>query len=164
MNSKGYTLFELVLVIIILGVLFAGGTVLLRPVLDSWSLAIPREEATDTSSYAMSRMIYEISQLRDKNSVLVATANEFRFTDMSGNVVRYWISGTNVMRNNDILARGVQTLAFSYFDKSHAALPAPQVAPAATNLWQMVIKVIGQKGGQVVTMESEVHPRNLPRS
>jgi len=161
---NGFTLIEMVLVLSVVGLLSAAAAVGFLPVFDSWEQGESRSEAADTLAVALSRMIEEISQMKDAQSVVIAGASDFQFTDVNSNSIRYRLSGDQLLRNSDILARGVQTLTFSYWDINNAAVTSPTLSPAATNLWRMSVTISGVKGSQTVTLESQIHPRNLKRS
>ncbi len=164
LNNAGMTLMEMILVISLASILISASVVFLQPVLDSWTLAQSRSEGLNQAQYALGRMSSEIAALKDSSSVVTASASEFRFIDVDSNNIRYYLSGTNLMRNSDVLARGVQSLAFSYTNISEASVSAPAVSPSATDLWRVAVRVSVQKGEQSVTLESKVQPRNLKRS
>ena len=149
--------------ITLMSLIIGASTLAFQPLLDTWSLVSPLNESTDSSSYALSRISFEVSQVKDANSIVTANAGEFKFTNVSSDSIDYKLSGANLMRNADILARNVQGVAFSYYDINNAAIAAPQVSPSKTNIWRIVVKVTVQKGGQSVTLESGVHPRNFSR-
>ncbi len=164
MKSAGFTLIEMILVISIVGILAAAAAVGFGPVLDSWYEGESRSEAADTLAVSLSRMIEEISQMKDATSVVIAGASDFQFTDINSNSIRYRLSGNQLLRNSDIFARGVTGLTFTYWDINNAALASPTLSPSATNLWRMAVKITVVKNGQTVNLESQIHPRNLKRS
>ncbi|GEM_PF-2180985 len=162
-NQKGHTLIEMVLAITLMSVLISAVSVAFLPVLNTWSLNTPKNEITDAVSYAVGRMASEIAQVKDKTSVAVATSSRFKFTDISSNSIDYTLSGTNLMRNSDIMGRGIQSITFTYYDVNGATIATPTVSPSSTNIWRIVMSVTSQKEGQTQTMDAEIHPRNLPR-
>lgn len=163
MSNRGFTLIEMILVITVVSILAVSAAVGFDPVLDSWVQGQSRGEVAGTLGVALNRMVQEISQMKDANSLTIASAGDFQFTDVNNNVVRYRLSGGQLLRNADVLARDVQSLAFGYWDINDAAIVAPTLSPAATNLWRVSARVSGAKGGQTVTFESHVRPRNLRR-
>lgn len=162
--KNGFTLIEMVLVITVVGVLAGAAAVAFDPVLDSWVLGQSRGQMSDTLGVALNRMAQEISQLRDAQSLTIASDSDIQFTDVNNNVIRYRLNGSQLLRNADVMARNVQSLTFSYWDVNNAVLAAPTLSPAATNLWRLSIRVSGAMGGQTVTLESQVRPRNFRRS
>jgi len=161
--KEGFTLVEVVLAITLVALMATVGAYAFSPVLDTWLIGSSRGQAANSTSYALNRMMNEIAQLKDAQSVLTATANQFEFIDVDDNTIDYSLSGTNLMRNGNILARGVQALAFSYWDVNHQSLAGPAVSPSATDLWRVSIGLTSQAGEQEVQMETQVRPRNLPR-
>lgn len=162
-RESGFTLIEMALVIVLVGGLTLAGASAISPMLESWAVAAYRGEAVQDNDYALDRMMGEIAQLRNPQSVLTATMSRFQFVDVNNNTIDFYLTGTNLMRNNDVLARGIQQLVFSYWDVGDTTLANPQVAPAATNIWRVGIALVLQAGEQVITMRSQFHPRNLPR-
>ncbi len=163
-SSHGYTLIEMVMVITLLGLMVSSAALMFRPVLGTWALDSPQNATTDASAYALSRMAFEVSQIKDQAHVVIANSGQVKFTDVSDNSINYWLSGTNLMRNSDILARGIQNFNVKYYDKNNALVTTPKVSPANTDIWKLTLSITNQREGQTVTMETEVHPRNFPRS
>lgn len=162
--DHGYTIIEMVMVITLLGLMVSAAALMFRPVLETWSLDSPQNATTDASAYALSRMAFEISQIKDQANVVIAGAGQIKFTDVSNNSINYWLSGTNLMRNSDILARGIQTFTVKYYDVNSAVITTPKVSPQNTDIWKLTISISNQREDQMVTMETEIHPRNFPRS
>lgn len=162
-HSSGFTLIEAILVIGVIGFLAVATAVVIGPVLDMWSTETPLNEATESTSFALERMNNEIAQLKDNTSVLTAEAARFRFTDVTDAVIDYQVTGEDLMRNDDILARDIGGLTFTYYNVNNAALGAPAVSPAVTDLWRVEIDLTVERQGQSVTLNSQVRPRNLPR-
>lgn len=164
LRNSGYTVTEMVIVISLMGLFVSAVTATFAPVLETWALNAPRNEITDATEFALSRMSYEVTQLKDSSNVLIAQGGRLQFTDVSDNIIDYTLSGTNLMRNADILSRGVQRLSLTYYGMDGAVLPSPAVSPTETDIWRIQIEITGQRDGQSVSMTSQVRPRNLPRS
>jgi prepilin-type N-terminal cleavage/methylation domain-containing protein len=164
LNNAGMTLMEMILVIAVSGILVSASVVVFQPIIDSWAIAQSRSEAVVEVQFALDRMETEIAALKDATSVVTASASEFRFIDVDNNNIRFYVSGSNIMRNNDILVRGIQSLTFSYTSVAEAAVASPIVSPSATNLWRVKARIAVVNDGQSVTMETQVQPRNLKRS
>lgn len=161
---SGFTLIELAFVITLVGMVTLTVAITLAPMLNSWTVDRPRLEATASINYAVDRIASELAQLKDPLSVMAATTTSFQFVDGSNSNISYTLSGTNLMRNANVLARNVQQLSFSYWDINNQTLAVPTVAPATTNIWRVLVKVTGLSAGQTLKMEAEIHPRNLPRT
>ena len=162
MKTQGFTLIEIVLAIALSALFASVAALAFKPALDTWAISAPRDAVTDSLAYALSRMTSEIAQIKNTASVQAASSGSFQFTDVSNNSIHYYLSGNHLMRNNDILGRGVQVLSFQYFDVNQAALASPTLSPA-TNIWRVTVQMTVQKEGQAATMETVIHPRNFPR-
>jgi prepilin-type N-terminal cleavage/methylation domain-containing protein len=163
-NDFGFTIVELVMVITLVGIIAAAAALPFAPALDSWSLGSSRSVAVGTGNNALNRMIIEIAQIKNPQSVTTATADTLTFLDTHDSSIQYNLAGGNLMRNSNILARGVQSLSFIYWDVNHQPLATPQVSPSATDIWRIQVSLTCLSGNQTIPLESNVHPRNLPRS
>ncbi len=155
---------ELVLTMTLLGIIAAVGSVTMMPALNSWILGSVRTSTTNTATYAMDRLLSEIGGLKDKKSVVAASATSFQFVDAGNNNITFNLANGNLMRNNNILARGVSGLTFTYWDVNQATVANPTVSPADTNIWRIGVQLTSQVSNQTIRMESEIHPRNLART
>lgn len=163
MKKAGFSLVEMVLVIVVMGILASVAAIGFQPVLDSWVIAGSRAKLTNAATYALNRVIGEISEIRNRQSVFTANANTLEFDDADGNRITFSLSGGSLLRNSAVLARGVQSFSLSYWDVNHATLASPQVSPLATDLWRIRVQLTVQEGSQQVALESQVHPRNFAR-
>lgn len=164
LKSSGFSLVEIILALVILGIFSSVASIAFQPVLDSWSLSGPKAEVTQSTLYAVNRMKSEITRIKNAQSIIEATATAFEFTDVDDTTIRYALSGGNLLRNSDILTRGVTGLTFNYWDDTNASLTTPVVAPSDTDIWRIEIKINAAVNGQDLTLATQVHPRNLPRS
>ncbi|MBI2338975.1 MAG: prepilin-type N-terminal cleavage/methylation domain-containing protein [Deltaproteobacteria bacterium] len=162
-KQHGVTIIELLMAVSLLAILGALGLWAFQPVLDSWTVGTTRSEAANDAQYALNRMVTEITQLKDNTSVITADAADFEFTDINDNAIEFSLVGTDLMRNADILARGINSLAFTYRDVNNATIATPAVSPSATDIWRVLVQIQVQVDQQTINMESETQPRNLAR-
>lgn len=161
-NSRGFTLIELVLVIILIGII-AG--VIALPLLEGtkgWFQATTRETITESGRVAMERMTREIRSTRrtaaNNPCILSAAATSFVFSNYSSdcsNPVTFDISGTNIRRSGINLANNVQSLTFSYYDANNAP------TAVAANVRRVVIEIVSTRGGETVRKYSEIYLANM---
>lgn len=103
MNNKGFSLIEMVMVIILLGVIAAVGAMVLLEGVDSWVAVEHRKEAMDEARMAMERMVREIRGGRRYNYTFTSSQDiTFRQysskSDTGPKVIRYNLSGQNLIR------------------------------------------------------------------
>jgi type II secretory pathway pseudopilin PulG len=157
----GLTIIEMVMVMVVVAALAGGiGWFVVRAV-DTWNFLTFRSDEATQGRLALDRMVREIRQIKDKSSVNVATSNNLAFTDIEDASIEYSLSGSNLMRNSDILASGVSNLQFTYYDVNNNQLSSPQVLPDETDIWRIIIDLSIQSGDQSITLRSQVYPRNF---
>lgn len=159
-SAAGYTIFELVMVIVLVGIIFAVTAPLMIEVGRSWQIASKRNSMSEDAMVAMDRMAREIRQIKNTASVLAATGSVFQFIDVNNNNITFSLSGNYLMRNVNQLAGNVTALTFTYYDAVGALIPAPVLSPV-TNIKSVVINLIFSLGGTSLNLESGVFPRRL---
>ena len=117
---RGFTPVELVLSIAILGIL---GTALgpgIASSVKTYSLTASRRQTTAEARAGMARMVAEIRQIPGSAQVISIGATSFQFQFPVGTTITYSLSGSNLLRNADVLVANVSSLAFAYYDESGA--------------------------------------------
>ncbi len=161
MKNKGFTLIELVIVIVILGIIASIATPLLLVISDSLSFLVSRAGMDQAADVALSMMTREVRRLKDDSSVNAAASSQFSFDDVNSNAISYSLSGTDLMRNSDILASDVQDLSFTYYGDSGGTISTPVVSPNETDIRRIDISLEFMSSGQTFYYKSQVRPRNL---
>ena len=118
----GFTLIELIFVIILLGIIGAIGSQMLTQGLNSFITQKNITNAIWQGQLAMERMTREIRYVRSAGDIIINTSGEFKFVDIYGESIDYKLSGSNLLRNTKTIANGVNTLTFSYSDQSGNAV------------------------------------------
>lgn len=167
-GGKGVTIIELVVVIVIVGVLVGVSSMYIKGVIDTWQFVSFRNDLASVGKMAIIRMDREIREIKDASSVYVAGSAQFRFHDTGGNDIQFqWVSDPDpsvkgsIMRNSDILVKGVESLTFSYYDKDNNLLASPAVNPSQTNIKRISVTFKILSGSQAKILSSQVFPRNL---
>ncbi|MCX5715690.1 MAG: prepilin-type N-terminal cleavage/methylation domain-containing protein [Candidatus Omnitrophica bacterium] len=134
MAKKSYTLIELVVVMVVIGVVLAIGAPLLIQTAGAWSYASRfQSNAVLSAIVAQNRMSREIRRLKNDNSITTADASQLAFTDLNNNAITFNLSGNTLMRNSDGLLDSVTSLAFTFYDDGGAAIAVPIVRTLPTS-------------------------------
>jgi len=169
-EKAGYTLIELVMVIILVGIMFLVTAPLMVEISRGWQIATLRTDMSESGMVAMDRMSREIRQIRNNKSVVTATASVFRFFDLSNNDITYSISGTNLIRTingaSNQLAANVSSLGFTYYRGNYNdplnLLAAPVVGlGTVTDIKTLVIGLTFSNSGTTLSLQDGVYPRRL---
>jgi len=102
---SGMTLVEMIIVIVIVGAIFAVGSLVLGRAFESYDLTQKSTDVDWQGRVALERMARELRDLRAANTsdVLIpaSSTNPFRFRDAEGNRICYFLNGSNLMREQD---------------------------------------------------------------
>ncbi len=162
--TKGYTLVELVTVMVITGIVAAIGAPLLMKTADAWSYGSRfQTNAVLSAMVAQSRMSREMRGLKNDASVTTANSSQFSFTDVNDNTITFNLSGDTLMRNSDGLLDDVTGLSFTYYDDSGAVIASPAVSPAYTDIRLVKVEYSISAAGNTLNFGFTVKPQNLRR-
>jgi prepilin-type N-terminal cleavage/methylation domain-containing protein len=156
-SDKGFTLIELVITIVIIGIIAYVAAQALSSGTRAFFSVDFRKEALDQSRISMERMMREIRMLRDSSSVVASSSTQFSFTDVNGVAVDFnWVN-PNITRNGNTLAENISELSFGYL-RSDGTVDA---AFSAANTKRIRISMVATVYGENVQLQSEAFLRNL---
>lgn len=120
-KRQGFTLIEIIIVMVLIGIL--GGAI--SPFIYNLSKIIILEYSlggvNTQARVAMERMSRELRVIRSNTSAdLTAATDAISSTTINGDTIGFSLSGSNLMRNSQILASNVSDLTFTYYDSSGA--------------------------------------------
>lgn len=122
----GFTLVELVLVIAMIGIL---GAVLgpgLGTALRGYDVIVSRRTTLAQARSAMDRIVHEIRLIGSPSDILdVSSSSSFQFEYPNNVSITYSLSGTDLLRDSDVLASPVSSLEFKYYRGSGAETATP---------------------------------------
>jgi len=167
---KSFTLIELVIAIMIVGMLSLGLAYIITSGLKVWSSGQSRSDITDQGRIALERMSREVRQAA-RNTVVTWTANDVKFnTVLGGNttyVVEYKLSGTALQRSEKTnaaaaddfvnIANAVNNINITYYNKSGTT--AATAGDIRTVRVSLVMDMPAPE--KDVTLESEAQLRNF---
>lgn len=172
-GARGFTLIELVLIIILAGLLFGFVSVLLGKVFSSYSLKKDVSDADWQAKVALERMARELRAVRSATAadldVPSASTPQVQFVDTDGNgVCFYRIAAANrLMRSADgpgsacgttgaqPLADNITSLSFSYWNSNAAA------TAAVASVYYVTVDMTVVEGGYSGQFRTNVWPRNF---
>ncbi len=149
---KGFTLVELVLTMVLLGIVVLVSGILMGRGIDAYRLVTARTNAVHNGRAAFLRMQKEIEILRE---VRVANPDRVVFLNPDNQEVEFRHSGTTLFRGADPLADQISSLRFTYYrDNGNETSAAPQV-----RRFLMEMTVLADSGAGRLALRTEVFPR-----
>ena len=164
-TGKGFTLLEVIIVILILAVVAGTGVQLMINVTKASVLQYNRKEMSETARLALDRVIREIRRILNDTSVVIATSGAFQFINIDSENITFNTSGTTLQRivdgTTNALADNVSSLTFTYYDSAGATIATPVVSPLATDIRRVEVDLTLSSGGTDYYSKAQVSPRRL---
>lgn len=162
-GASGFTLIELVLTIILLGIIAAAVSPLILQGIRSASIEQNRGDVHAQARLAVERVAREARAVRSCAEI-VGPANPsagLSFTDTSGAPVVFSLAGGNLSRGGDLLAQGVISAnPFRFLKRDAVTETTSCVAP--DDIWFIEIDLTCVQAGENLHLRTLVHPRNFP--
>lgn len=114
-QQAGYTLIEIIIVIILLGILIAGSGNLLKVGFNSFNAEKNIVNANWQGSVALERMTRDLRAVRSPADITTAAANSITINDIYGNTITYQVTGAQLLRNTQAIADGIQSITLAYY-------------------------------------------------
>ncbi len=159
MNRKGFTLIELILTIIIVGIIASVAASVLMRGIDAYSLITNRKDALQHARVGMDRMVSELLLARNIDITYIAS-DHIGFFDFNGYATSFKLTTSyntiDLYRGDDFLAGQVNLLHFTFYKQDNTTAIWP-FDVRRTGI-ELTIQSIGGYGN--VPLRTQVFPRN----
>jgi prepilin-type N-terminal cleavage/methylation domain-containing protein len=160
--SKGLTLIEMVMTIVIAGIILGVLSFSVKGIIDLWDFGSFRSEIVSQGRTAVMRMVREIRQVKNETAIFISESSRIQFNDTNDQTIDYSLTGANLIRNNNVLASGISNLTFIYYNITNAELtPLPLDAAGRAEIFMIGLRLTIVSGNQNKTLATRVYPRNL---
>jgi len=151
-------LIEAVVVLMLLSIIAFGFGNFIITSMQSSVFISGRETVTNNARSGMNRMVAELMRINRTQNILVAATAECQFRDLDSSLIDFKQSGTNLLRNSDVLATGLgspEGLRFTYLNQSGS------VTGVIQNIRSIRVWLFLSSGGRIATLESSARIRNI---
>jgi len=152
--NQGFTLFETILVIVILGVIAAMVSGIFHEGFKSYTTTQEITHINQQARIGLLEMERDLRAIRSPNELTISS-NNILFTDINGNTINYFLAGTSLMRNSQAVADNISQLTFQYFDANASA------TSTATLVRYITPVVISTSNNKQTSLRTTIKPRNL---
>lgn len=165
MGQKGFTIIEIILSIVILGIIAGIGLPIIAEIGESQIIANRRNDLAESGRLAIDRLVREIRRIKDDTSVVTANSTVFQFIDIDDNTISFSLSSGVLRRTyngtaND-LAGDAASFNISYYDQSGSLISSPAVSPSATDIRRVRLNLGLEISGSEMNFFCDVSPRRL---
>jgi prepilin-type N-terminal cleavage/methylation domain-containing protein len=120
-KSKGFTLLEVIIVIVVLGIVASITGPMIYTAAEASKTQGDLSTVLGQARTSMIRMSRDLRNIRSNSATdLAIGASSLSMVEVDTSSVAYTLSGSDLLRNGQILAQGISNLAFSYYDSSGA--------------------------------------------
>ena len=153
--AQGFSLIEMVLVIVLTGIVFAVGAMILKTSFQSYFAGKNRTTSDWQGRLGLERMTRDLHSIA---AITAANANDIAFVDNTATAVTYDRDAvaSTLRRNGVVLADNVTALNFTYFDRT------PAVTAVAANVYYISVSFTVSVDGINTVYRATVNPGNFP--
>jgi prepilin-type N-terminal cleavage/methylation domain-containing protein len=159
-NKRGYTLIELILTIIIVGIIAGVSAQVLLRGIDAYSLIMNRKDALQHARIGMDRMVSELSMVRNTDLSSISDTN-ISFWDINGNLTNFrrrsQYNTYELYRGEDFLAGRLGLLDFDFYQSNGTSTSLPN-SVRLINI-ELTIQSLGGYGS--IATRTNVFPRSF---
>jgi hypothetical protein len=131
-NHAGFTLIELLTYLSLAAVVFLGLDYLFLRSTDIYVDVLSSSTLAQSAHTASEMLEREIKGVQNKNSVIIATSTQFKFTNTSNSVIDLVYAGEQIKKNTIVYGSGITSFSFSYYKWDGttwtSASPSSQIA------------------------------------
>ena len=159
---KGFTLIEIITVIVLVGITIIGLSSFMTQLLDTYRFIDIRNDIAYQAKKTLDWMASDIKKIKDEFSISVADSDQLTFTDSDDNTIEFALVGDVINRNGYPLCEDVETLEFTYFDERNQVLgPLPLNSAKRRQIRKIRVNLTLERAGQRINFFTVVCPRNL---
>ncbi|MDP8253394.1 MAG: prepilin-type N-terminal cleavage/methylation domain-containing protein [Candidatus Kaelpia aquatica] len=167
-NKKSFTLIEVIMVIVLMGIFSYGVSLYVLRVVDSWKFLTQRYALEQDSKLALDFMSRDLKEIGVDSSsdptISFASDDAVTFTNIDSESIAYVYNSNIIYKNSQPLIKNVSSFQVKYYNQSNAEIiPVAGILSAAQieDIWYLYLRFNAYKGDQSSAFNSYVFPRNF---
>ncbi|MDD5613941.1 MAG: prepilin-type N-terminal cleavage/methylation domain-containing protein [Candidatus Omnitrophica bacterium] len=167
-SRKAFTLIEVIMVIILVGVFSYGVSIYVMRVIDSWKFLTQRYQLEQDGKLALDFIVRDLRVIDidflANPDISTAGSSSIVFSNTDSDSIAYTYSGGIIYKNGQPLIKNISSFTIQYYDKSNAEIvPAVEFLSSAQieQAWYLYARFTAARGDQEAVYSSYVFPRNF---
>jgi prepilin-type N-terminal cleavage/methylation domain-containing protein len=156
-RCAGFSLVELIVVIVLTGILAALGAQMLGKTVESFAFSRDVTKGDWQARVALERLTRDLRMVRAPANLTIVPATAITFSDTDGNNVNYSLSSSSLMRNTQPLADGISGLAFTYLRSDGNTVETT----TSSLVYYITVSFDVSRSTATTSLRATVHPRNF---
>jgi len=158
-NKKGFSLIELMVVVVILGLIVLGLVTFFTGGARSWIAGQSQLEAQRNARQAMDIMVREIREADYVDDINSTSISIYFHTPFDGTISYSFSGGSDLKRGSNTMISNVQSLTFTYFDSS-GNLVDPLDSDIISKVHVNLQVDVDKDSNPDITLNSDIYLRN----
>lgn len=161
LSLTGFTLAEIIVVIVILSIITGITVLLLGKVLEAHFFVVENKDILDESRAAFERIINDLRQIRAPTDINIYGTEEISFRNVMGREIHLVVSGDTLLRNGKVITGDIAPgggFRLTYWDMPGNQLVEPFLAD---DIWVIAVALKLEDKGRDVRLRTQVFPRNF---
>jgi len=171
-SNKSFTIIEIVVAVVLMGIFAWGVSVYITQVVDSWKFLTQRYELEQNGKLAIDFIVRDIREI-DIDSlgnpeISAASDTAITFTTADSETITYSYSANTIYKtisgNSQPLVKNVSSFSIQYYNKNYS-----EINPGGGSLsqgqrrqiWYLYVRFVLSTGDQTAVYSSYIFPRNL---
>jgi prepilin-type N-terminal cleavage/methylation domain-containing protein len=153
----GFSLVELIVVIVLTGILAALGAQMLGKTVESFAFSRDVTKGDWQARVALERLTRDLRMAQAVTNLTIVPATAITFSDTDSNNVNYSLSGSQLMRNTQVLADDISNLQFTYLRSDGNTVETT----TSSLVYYITVSFDVSRSTATTSLRATVHPRNF---
>ncbi len=158
-NQAGYSLLELITVIVLIGIIAGVLSKMFIWGIDIFDFVSDRKDVLQSSRISMEILVKDLRSIKSAADIVSASSSQFDFYNIDDEEIVYSYSSNTLYRNANPMVVGLSSFQFTYQNASGGSLGSPVGSPS--DIWKISFSLNATVDNSPMQLESTIVPRNF---